>query len=351
MELIVGVGAAASLGAIWRGAGRSARIWVPMTAVTLLALGAGRSVSFAAWFITATLLAFGGLIGKRTHPFHALMFAVSDVLLVCAVQAANEQTTLWTMPPPGGWGDASILLALSAVARLAAPLVLAPRATNGVLFVGWAQGAVLAALAGPGAAQISVPAAILVLCLCLKPGSRSSGLAYAGAAIIIAAALGADPPQVSLVAASGLAMALGERWFGLWGWAAAPFSILATTPVSASMAAVLALAVGLPALALAVEETCAHPRTTGGRGIAIVGVIIAAVASGAPWWLLVTAASAAALTWWLRAERAPIEARPREPEPAVPYALTTAVLAGLAWLGAASILGWLAIRGLSTGFL
>lgn len=273
--------AAVALGAFdWSGGGGSRRYWVAALAAfglfcvsaTLQSPGAAgecppeagtlcRSgfLSFAALYVCSTALLGIGSLHRRISVRTFTAFAISDLALLFAVWVRYGETSVWSLPPVGGWGAASTWGAAAALLRLAAP-VMAParserpaetdgqvrggrirrllegakQAPQGALLqtglssVGWWQGALLAWWLGGGGGAVSIAGGLVLWPLAAFRSRDNAGaaLASAGGLVAIAAALSVPPPGLAATGLAGVAMLLGEPVLGLWVLGALPLSVL-----------------------------------------------------------------------------------------------------------------------------
>lgn len=380
--------AAVGLGAFdWSGGGGSRRYWlVALAAFGLFCVSATvqppgaagecppeagalcRSgfLLFAALYVCSTALLGIGSLHRRISVHTFATFAISDLALLFAVWVRYGETSLWSLPPVGGWGAASTWGAAAALLRLAAP-VMAPaqyerpaetdgqvrvgrirrllkgvkQAPQGALLqaglnsVGWWQGALLAWWLGGGGGAVLI-AGGLVLWPLAASRSRDSAwaLASAGGLVAIGAALSLPPPGLAATGLAGIAMFLGEPVLGLWVLGVLPLSVLTSVDLSSAFdlsAAVesrggvpysiarLGCAVSLPvAWAVAAARLGSHHRSGAGTTRAGAGALLASAAS----------AAAAAVTF------------PRSGQLA--WALAAA---GLAALATGAVCGWPSLTG------
>lgn len=203
--------------------------WVPATLLFALSVGREPSVVFLGLFLLPTIVMGVGALFRRISPVPFLLIVLSDVALAIALSLYQSKTSLWSLPPVGGWGTgAGALAAIAAVLRLGTASDVADWREGGLLPVAWWQGVMLAYWSGTEAAVVLVVGgAALWAAGAYLARSNLAALSLAGGTVAVAAALEPGILPVLVIGLAGTGLALGERVAAPWAIAILPLSFIA----------------------------------------------------------------------------------------------------------------------------
>lgn len=353
--MLFGVGALIGFaGTFWQGSAKTFRFWVAGALALTLAPHMTLSPLFLWLLLIPTLSMAVAFWFKKILGRVLIVYVLADVCVALAVTLHQRATTEWSLPGPGTWEVGAGLLAAAALLRLGSPLVDAPRATRGLVLLGWWQGALLGWLAGSSAAPILLlGGASLLLCyIFLRQDSGSGSLLVFGAIIAVLGGYGASALALTAVGFAGSAFLLGDRGASVWA-AFLPMSIPATLVWSQGGKSAIPILVAAPLAATALYRLAHEAPGRGGGLVAIsaVALSLAAVPDQTVRWLLYSVAAAGVVTLSLTKARAVAPSSlPAEP---VPTDRTRTMMGVIAILVLPSFLmaARLTLAGLSTGFL
>lgn len=202
--------------------------WVPATALFALSIDREPSVVFLGLFLLPTIVIGVGALMKRISPMPFLLVTLSDVVLAIALSLYQSKSSLWSLPPVGGWDTgAGSLAAVAAVLRLGVASDVVDSREGGLLPVAWWQGVMLAYWAGTDAAvTLVVGGAALWAAGAYLAQSNLAALSLAGGTVAVAAALEPGILPVLVTGLAGIGLALGERVAAPWAIAILPLSFI-----------------------------------------------------------------------------------------------------------------------------
>lgn len=341
-------------GAFWQGSAKTFRFWVAgalaLTVAPLMTLS-----PLFLWLLLVPSLAMAIAFWFKKIPGAVLLiYVLADVCVALAVTLHHRASTEWSVPGPGTWEAGVGLLAAAALLRLGAPFVDGPRASRGLVLLGWWQGVLLAWLAGPSAAPVLIlgGTALMLSYILLANGTGSGPLLAFGGVAAVLAAFGPGTLAVVAVGLAGSAFLLGDRGASIWA-AVLPMSVPATLIWPSGISSPIPILIGAPVAAAALYRLAHEAKANGGALVAIsaVGLSLAAVPDQTLRWLLYGVAVAGVVTLSLTKARS-MAPSPMSKEP-VPPDRTRAMTAVVATFLLLSVV--LAVRltlvGLSTGFL
>lgn len=208
--------------------GRYWPFWLPATLLFALSVGREPSVVFLGLFLLPTIVMGVGALLRRISPIPFLLIVLSDVAVGIALSLYQSKTSLWSLPPVGGWGaGAGALVAVAAVLRLGTASDVVDSREGGLLPMAWWQGVMLAYWAGTEAAVVLVVGgAALWATGAYLARSNLAALSLAGGTVAVAAALEPGILPVLVIGLAGTGLAMGERVAAPWAIAILPLSFI-----------------------------------------------------------------------------------------------------------------------------